>query len=419
MAIWNYSKREKEWQKMPVRDSHLGMTAVIVCNGPSLNNLDTSKLSGAGRVVISMNTAYPKVRPDYWLGMDDCGCYAEGLWNEPFPKILRGSYGEMQHHGKMVREFPQVWFADVMDSPEGDQFLWYNDTFRVAIQFAQFIGCDSFVFAGVDLSNDKMDYARGNCLNIAQRANNKRLYDAQFEWLKNFAKKNRCATLSNTRLSSIMPVMPVEELDTPAAPLEPAKQHVTTGTRACNEFVALKERDGKPYSLGHQKMYLSMAEVITGNGECSVLDVGCGIGYGIEVLLEKGHKGTITAIDPEIDCINYLRREKFSHLPKGLSIEHGGLLDEGFVSGEFDFVFCIEVVEHLNPSEVSAFFTKLRKHTKKNLFLSTPDSRRYGHGALPAYEWERILSDSGFKTVKIEQQWTTLFICEPSTIPAP
>lgn len=212
-----------------------------------------------------------------------------------------------------------------------------------------------------------------------------------------------------------MPVMPVEELNAPATSLEPAKQHVTTGTRACNEFIALKERDWKPYSLGHRKMYLSMAEAITGNGECSILDVGCGIGYGVEVLLEKGHKGTILAIDPEKDCINYLRSEKFAKLPDGVSIKHGGLTDEGLVSGEFDFVFCIEVVEHLNPSEIESFFAKLRKRTRKNLFLSTPDSRRYGHGALPAHEWERILSDSGFKTVKIEQQWTTLFVCEPST----
>jgi 2-polyprenyl-3-methyl-5-hydroxy-6-metoxy-1,4-benzoquinol methylase len=78
----------------------------------------------------------------------------------------------------------------------------------------------------------------------------------------------------------------------------------------------------------------------------------------------------------------------------------------------FDYTFCIEVVEHVAAEQVMPFLMKLRRHTKRNLFLSTPDSDRSSHGVTTAAIWKARLREAGFEVVAFDRQWTTLFICE-------
>jgi len=210
--------------------------------------------------------------------------------------------------------------------------------------------------------------------------------------------------MAQNKLARIMPVFG-EQRSEPTL----GRDHVTSDTLACNELKALKSRNGKPYSLGHQKMYLTGIEAITGNGPCSVLDVGCGIGFGIGALIARKHEGPIVATEPEGDCIRFVV-EKFKDTEADLTIMHSGFL-EAIALEPADYVFCIEVIEHIKHSDVGKFLKKLRKLTIKNLFFSTPDSSKSSHGVATDAEWEAALREVGFNVVSISQQWTTLFVC--------
>ena len=69
--------------------------------------------------------------------------------------------------------------------------------------------------------------------------------------------------------------------------------------------------------------------------------------------------------------------------------------------------------KHLPAVDVPAFLAKLARFTRRNLFLSTPDRSRSSHGTRTTAEWRTALADAGLRSVAVNSQWTTLFVCEP------
>lgn len=182
----------------------------------------------------------------------------------------------------------------------------------------------------------------------------------------------------------------------------------------CNEFQALRRRGFRDYSKGHQRMYLWPIEILRSGGRrYTILDVGFGIGWGLERMLEAGIVQTYVGIEPVAESFQYVE-ERCRGRPDVKLIQGNWLtLNEG-VCKPADFTFCIEVVEHLATSDVHPFLSKLRRFTLQNLFLSTPDRHRSRHGTRSTDEWISALTLAGFRAAAISTQWTTFFLCEPS-----
>jgi 2-polyprenyl-3-methyl-5-hydroxy-6-metoxy-1,4-benzoquinol methylase len=173
----------------------------------------------------------------------------------------------------------------------------------------------------------------------------------------------------------------------------------------CNEYQALQERGGGDYSAGHRRMY-EAGLVLLDQSTASVLDVGAGIGWGVKRARELGFLGKWEGIEPCVDSFNHLVRT----YPRETWTCCG--LMEATVEPA-DYVFCIEVIEHLDKPDVFAFLKRIRSLCGKGLWLSTPESDRHSHGTLKRVEVVSLLNMAGFANVVVNgEQWTTLYICQ-------
>ena len=173
----------------------------------------------------------------------------------------------------------------------------------------------------------------------------------------------------------------------------------------CNEYQALRERDFGDYSAGHRRMY-EAGLVLLDKSRASVLDVGSGIGWGLKRAIELGFEGTWEGIEPCLDSFNYLT----ATYPKN-AWHCCSLLDAPVDAA--DFVFCIEVVEHIEREQLPAFLARIRSLCRKGAWISTPDIDRDPHGAFTRVEMVEALKAAGFENVVVNaEQWTTLYICQ-------
>ena len=210
-----------------------------------------------------------------------------------------------------------------------------------------------------------------------------------------------------------------------------------------DELSRLQKRGGKDYSQGHRRIYASFINLIGGTetiAKAKILEVGTGIGYGLNLLLNDVDLNSYVGIEPCTKCLEHVKSKvvepwlkKQREIKAGLSRKKQALfkfpevaLRNGFL-GDFsteeilsqlgsraDFSFCIEVVEHVDPDQRLNFLEGLRKLTEGTLFLSTPNKdTRPKDGALSSKQWLELLADAGFvRVTAIEWQWTTVFICQ-------
>lgn len=211
MALWY--ECGSGWVPVSWARSDLRLTALLCCPGPSLASVED--LRGPGRLVVALNTAYPRVRPDLWIGMDRPECYAESLWLEPFPKVVR------QSEAITKRSSPMTFFPDfenasplaMFDRRGHDaKFVWCGNTLMVALHLLIWMGARRIQFVGCDFGGPS-DYHDDRVLTPAQRQYNRRLYGQQVEdlcYLTPAAKVNGIEFVSGTEGSPINEFMPVE-----------------------------------------------------------------------------------------------------------------------------------------------------------------------------------------------------------------
>jgi hypothetical protein len=246
----------------------LGLDAILCCPGPSLKNSNPENLKGPGRKVFAVNTAYPTVKPDVWVGMDEMHCYDENLLHEPFPKVFRGTYCEMSYAGKKVRDCPETYFADVAQVPPGKtmldlreqntKFAWHNHTLGVALHMMIWMGAKNIYLVGCDMGGEA-DYCHELTLTPDQRSRNHRLYAQQVVFLEKLAKAAKAygitiwSSTPNSPLNRALPYRGINEV-TAYKPKESKMRYVTD--RPCTPVTVL--RSGGEYKLEHVQRLAKM-----------------------------------------------------------------------------------------------------------------------------------------------------------------
>ncbi len=225
MIWYNLGHKGKGWVKTKWAKADMGADAYLVCPGPSLKDLDI-ELRGRGRKVFAINTAYPKVKPDIWMGLDKVECYDRSLWAEPFIKVCRGGdYRDMAVEGKPLKYFDNVYFAGTKAPEKGktmfdyrdhdDLMCWYKNTMASALHLIVWMGGRRIHFVGCDMGGLK-DYHDDRVLTDKQRDYNRRLYRSQVDFLKEhqkLAKQYGIEFISCTPGSPLNEFMEYKELD--------------------------------------------------------------------------------------------------------------------------------------------------------------------------------------------------------------
>jgi len=190
--------------------------AYVFSSGPSLKAIKAEDFNDKPIFKIGINTTYPKIKPDIWLGMDYPKCFNEKIWTEPFWKILRNPYNQHTVRGKKVKDFPFVYFAtidsDMTKDPAREifrrrahkaKFIWANNTVATAMHMLIWMGFKRIHLIGSDLGfsekpyfSDSTEYRPFNHdedspageISKAQEDKNKRLYMQQLSFFHSFAK---------------------------------------------------------------------------------------------------------------------------------------------------------------------------------------------------------------------------------------
>jgi len=141
-----------------------------------------------------------------------------------------------------------------------------------------------------------------------------------------------------------------------------------------------------------------------------VLDAGCGLGYGSELLLRAG-AAEVTGVDVAEAVVEAAR----ARAPEGITFVQADLVGElGLSDGQFDLVVCFEVIEHLEERDRA--ITEMRRVLAPGglLVMSSPNRDVYVPGNphhVHEYEPEELRATLGeaFTHVQLWRQhnWIT------------
>lgn len=183
-----------EYKAITMAKEDMGCDAYLCCPGPSLNLIDSNTIKGRGRKVFGINTTYPYIKPDIWLGMDRIECYDRNILFEPFMKIFRGPLiPQMYFDGKSITKYQDVYWLGIEKPKEGKTlfdyrddlicFVWHKSTLMVTIHLMVWMGARNIYFIGCDMGGEK-DYYNETVLTSQQKEYNRRLYSTQVNHLR-------------------------------------------------------------------------------------------------------------------------------------------------------------------------------------------------------------------------------------------
>jgi len=237
----------RELRSLDFWQRYTGLDCYLFCPGPSLKDAVGFERV-AGMLSVTVNTAYPAIRPDIWIGMDRAECYDRTLLTEPFPKIMGSKFMQDRVEGMALSRFPNVWFAtgmpgnpmDILDRVGNEtKFLWnppgespVSGTYPMALHLCLWLGCTRIHLIGCDFGGPS-DYHDGRVLAAEHRKINQGFLAAQAAFtmqLAEEAKPRGIEIISCTPGSPInqrVPFLPLPE----ALKATAARQPVFADTR--------------------------------------------------------------------------------------------------------------------------------------------------------------------------------------------
>jgi hypothetical protein len=418
-AIQHWTK--EGWMPSNFYRSFNPNAAILVAPGPSLDRIDTTKLTGPGKTVFGINTTYPRVRPDIWCGMDNPACYNSRVLYEGFTKVYRGGFQQHEIEGVKLKHLPNVHFASLEEvpysdktkffkylSPDADVLIYMKNIMVTTLNLILHMGYKDIYLAGVDFSFDKDVYAKGTGAELRdyQKNWNKTLYDWLANWLDWIADTLRFVDIKihsispDSPINQFLPFISIEELNAnieqklpSIKPLIHCSEIEKDSSLLCSpEYKQLlqQEHNKGKWGVTAQALIKDIKEVMMRYEAKEVLDYGCGAG---------GFKTALN--DPSIKVHEY----------------DPGIQGKEQVPSPSDFVICIDVLEHIEPDKLKDVLKDLRRVTKGVGYftISTiPASRilsdgRNAHLIVEDYDWWMSkLKD--FKIINTVEHPSSIFV---------
>lgn len=222
MLFYDLGENGNGWYKISFARFKMKSDVFFCCPGPSLKDAKLER--GRGRIIYAINTAYPAINPDVWLGLDRLECYDKNIWAEPFIKICRGNYHDMELDGAPIKHFDNVYFANLEEPEEGKTMLdyrehnaplvWHKNTMAAGLHLAIKNGARNIHLVGCDMGGNT-DYHDDRKLTKDQRIYNRALYKNQIQFIKTLARKAKqqgINFISCTPKSPLNKFLPYKEL---------------------------------------------------------------------------------------------------------------------------------------------------------------------------------------------------------------
>jgi 3' terminal RNA ribose 2'-O-methyltransferase Hen1 len=152
-------------------------------------------------------------------------------------------------------------------------------------------------------------------------------------------------------------------------------------------------------SLNRQRLG-SVLAAVRACGARSVIDIGCGEGHLLALLVKETSLTKIAAVDVSFSVLEYARkriRYEQSSEAQRIAVFQGSLTYRDRRFAGFDAACVVEVIEHLDLPRLSAFEQVLFRHARpRNVILTTPNreyNEKYGIDGLRhgdhRFEWTR------------------------------
>jgi SAM-dependent methyltransferase len=123
----------------------------------------------------------------------------------------------------------------------------------------------------------------------------------------------------------------------------------------------------------HRTRYRWGAQIAAGK---DVLDAGCGLGYGLEIIAAAGAK-SVTGVDLDPEAVAEAEKRFGKH---AAAVEQGDLRELPFEDASFDLAICFEAIEHVEGPEKA--LAELRRVLRPDgvLIVSSPNPDAYVGG---------------------------------------
>ncbi len=176
------------------------------------------------------------------------------------------------------------------------------------------------------------------------------------------------------------------------------------------EAAAAEPRTERELTL-HQRRLEAVLTTIRNTGAKRVLDLGCGSGKLLKLLMEERQFETILGMDVSWRSVEEAKeRLKLDRLPERqrsrIEVVHGSLTYRDTRLSGFDAAAVVEVIEHLDPARLAAFERVLFEFARpSHVFLTTPNAEYNAlFPSLPAGEFRH--GDHRFEWTRSEfQTW--------------
>lgn len=375
-VMYHDGNRWRHWECFNTAQKNV---AILVGGGPSLNNIDVSALTGPGKTVFGLNTTYPTVRPDIWIGMDDPRCYNRQVFYEPFPKIMRGNYYNLECEGVPLLELPNTYFASVKPfnhkgdifyriDKDTDCFIWDKNVFVTALNIILYMGFRKIYLAGVDFTIEDGDYFHSeDSLSDKYKKWNQNLYNHLYRYTDWIASTGRMCGISiqsispNSSINKILPYISLEDLNNQLNLPEPGILYhcgeLEEKSLVSDEYKKLlqHEHSSSEWGVMAGKMIKTLEAFLLENNATEVLDYGAG---------SSSFKKALT-----LDSINVYEYDP-------------GVPEIDKIPEPRDYTICIDVLEHIEPDLIDSVLEDLARVTKKK-----------GYFTIAMYPAKRILKD--------------------------
>lgn len=167
-----------------------------------------------------------------------------------------------------------------------------------------------------------------------------------------------------------------------------------------------------PLSLNQQRL-LSVKEALQAAGAKRVIDLGCGEGKLLRMLLQDRQFEEILGMDVSVRSLEIAtRRLKLERLPERqagrIKLIHGSLMYRDARIAGYDAAAIVEVIEHLDPPRLSAFERVVFEFARPGTVVITTPNSEYNvtWPSLPAGKFRH--SDHRFEWTRAEfQTWAS------------